>query len=96
MSDFCYSFPVFSRVLDRAALMDRVMERIGTDPGRAARVDEGMAWYEARTRCIACNADRQCHAWLELPVGGAPQTAPVFCPNAAFLESCRAAKDSEG
>jgi hypothetical protein len=32
MFDFCYSFPAFSRVLERADLMDRVMERIGTDP----------------------------------------------------------------
>jgi hypothetical protein len=44
MSDFCYGFPVFKRVLDRADLMDRVMALVGTDCLAAMRTDHGMAW----------------------------------------------------
>ena len=85
MSDYCYSFPVFKRVLHRADLMDRVMARVGTDPVRAMRAEQGMCWYQARTRCIECNADVQCRAWLKAQPDGKPAAAPAFCPNARFL-----------
>ena len=54
MSDFCYSRPTLNRIFSHAALMDRMMERAGVDSAGAARIDSGMAWYEARTECIAC------------------------------------------
>ena len=52
------------RVLQQAELMDRVMERLGIDPVVAARRENGMAWYEARSQCIACHSERQCQEWL--------------------------------
>ena len=64
MSDFCYTRPMFDRVFRQAELMDRMMGRVGVDPIAAARVDKGMAWYEARTKCIACCSERQCRDWL--------------------------------
>ena len=85
MSDYCYSFPVFRRVLDRADLMDRVMARVGTDRLHAMRADEGVAWYEARSRCIACTADNRCRTWLDAQPDSSGNSPPPFCPNAAFL-----------
>jgi hypothetical protein len=89
MSDYCYGFPVFNRVLYRADLMDRMMAQVGTDPVRAMRAEQGMCWYVARTRCLECNAEGQCRAWLTAQPGGKPAAAPDFCPNAAFLMSFR-------
>jgi hypothetical protein len=39
MSDFCYSRPMLNRVLQQAALMDRMMARLGVDFATAARLD---------------------------------------------------------
>ena len=64
MTDFCFSRPMLERVLHHAELMDRMMERVGVNAAVAARVDRGMAWYEARTRCIGCSSERQCRDWL--------------------------------
>jgi hypothetical protein len=89
MSDFCYSRPMLNRVLRHAQLMDRMMERVGVDTAKAARIDKGVAWYEARTRCIACNSERECVHWLKRPQARAPSEIPEFCANAAFFRSCR-------
>jgi len=45
---------MLKQVLDQADLMDRMMEAVGVAAARAARLDRGMAWYEARCRCITC------------------------------------------
>ena len=87
MSDYCYSFPVFNRVLDRADLMDRMMARVGTGRLQAMLAQQGMCWYQARTRCMECNAEGQCRAWLKAQPDGKPAAAPDFCHNAAFLLS---------
>ena len=88
MSDFCYSRPMLNRVLQQAELMDRMMERLGIDRVVAARLENGMAWYEARSQCIACHSERQCQEWLK----GAPMEPsigpPVFCHNTAFFRCC--------
>ena len=71
MSDFCYSRSMFDRVFRQAELMDRMMERVGVNAAAAARIDKGMAWYEARTKCIACCSDRQCRLRGAGLIGGA-------------------------
>jgi len=87
MSDFCYSWPIFSRVLRQAELMDRMMDRVGASPSVAVRLESGMAWYEARTRCIDCVHDQRCRDWLQ---SASPSSAePDFCPNAQFFRECR-------
>jgi hypothetical protein len=78
---------MLDRIFRHAELMDRVMERIGVDPASAARVDRGMAWYEARSRCIACCDERACRAWLECP--DPPTALPRSCANAEFFRRCR-------
>ena len=66
MSDFCYGRPMLNRIIRQAELMDRMMERVGVDPAAAVRIDRGMGWYQARTRCIACWSERECLDWLAL------------------------------
>lgn len=92
MSDFCYGRPMLDRIFRQAELMDRVMERLGVDPFAAARLDRGMAWYEARTKCIACCHERECRSWLERsdPYPAPPQP----CPNAEFFHRCGLADPS--
>jgi hypothetical protein len=86
VTDFGFSRPMLDRVLDQAELMDRVMEAAAVNPTRAARIDRGMAWYEARSRCIACHNDRICRSWLAATDGGQVWDTPLFCPNRAFFE----------
>jgi hypothetical protein len=78
-------------VLERAELMDRVMEHAGVDPAAAARADRGMAFYEARTRCLACRSEHRCREWLQSSEPLTP--CPDFCPNAAFFRSVVGASD---
>jgi hypothetical protein len=85
-----YSRPMLKRVLHQADLMDRVREAIGVSPTRAARIDRGMAWYEARSRCIDCLDDRKCRAWV-VGLDGKAARLPAFCRNAEFF---RLAKQS--
>jgi hypothetical protein len=73
------------RVLEQADLMDRVMDAIGINPARAARIDRGIARYEARSRCIGCADDQKCRSWLAHTSGAKANTPPEFCPNAAFF-----------
>ena len=89
MSDFRYSRPMFDRVFHQAELMDRMMGRVGVNPATAARVDKSMAWYDARTKCIACCSERQCRNWLASSMAAAFSESPEFCHNAEFFRGCR-------
>ncbi len=86
MTDFCFEWPIFNRVLRQAAMMDRMMQRAGVEPGVAVRLDKGCAYYAARTRCIECPVADRCHAWLDDPQGG--PLPPEYCPNVAFFQRC--------
>ncbi len=75
-------------------LMHRMMERMGVDPAESARVDGGLAWQEARTKCLFCRRIGTCCKWFE---GLGAQTTPAeFCHNFQFLRSClqRSTKDA--
>ena len=81
-------WPMFNRVLQQAARMDGMMERLGVDPVLAARQDQGQAYGRARTICLNCPAGPQCERWLAEPAG-ASEPPPLFCPLAAFFAACR-------
>jgi hypothetical protein len=89
VADFCFDRPMLKRVFSQVALMDRMMERVGADPGTAARAGGGAAWYEARSRCIACCSGKQCRQWLATAPTVPPPEPPEFCHNADFLKRCR-------
>ena len=79
-------------ILDRKSrhpdLMERMMQYMRVSPFAAARVDGGMAWSEARTKCIFCQREDECTHWLENPKGsGDPRQ---FCPNVRFFRQCGA------
>jgi hypothetical protein len=90
VSDYCYSFPVLNRVIAQAERMDIMMDTIGVDPLAAILCDDGASWYEARTRCIDCAADRRCKAWLDTTESDEPRQPPAFCPNTVFFLACKA------
>jgi hypothetical protein len=87
MSDFCYSQPMLKRVLRKAEQMDWMLQCVGVNPARAVRLDKGMAWYEARLRCIACIHDDRCRGWIAGRLGRTPSAPPAFCPNAQLFAS---------
>lgn len=89
MSDQSYGFPIFNRVAAQAELMDRMMARTDANPLIAIRRDGGTSWYEARSRCIDCAADRLCRQWLDSGPSDERQEVPAFCANRAFIKACR-------
>jgi hypothetical protein len=95
MSDFCFSRPMLERVLRHAELMDRMLERLRLDAAAAVRIENGAAWYEARTRCIACCNDLKCKDWLARSGAEAARELPEFCLNVEFLRGLPA-KTSPG
>ena len=70
----------------RPELMDRMMQRMGVNQTEAARVDGGLAWLEARTKCLFCRRIGTCCKWIE---SSDAQTTPAnFCQNYEFYRSC--------
>lgn len=67
-------------------LMVRMMDRMAVNWTMAARIDGGLAWYAARTKCIFCLHEAECRSWLE-----DPEALPEFCSNAKFFRDCAAA-----
>ena len=74
-------------VARQVELMTQMIELLDVDRAVAAAVDGGLAWHEARTKCIFCSNARRCSAWL----GGADLVGnpSEFCPNIAFFCDCR-------
>jgi Family of unknown function (DUF6455) len=65
--------------------MDRMMQTSGVDAYTAARIDCGLAFFEARTKCRFCSDEEACRLWLASDELRSP---PNFCPNARFFRSC--------
>jgi hypothetical protein len=70
----------------QAHLFGEMMDRVGVDPGAAAREGHGSAFAAASRRCLMCRSAEECRIWLD--EGGAARP-PAFCPNAAFLALAR-------
>ena len=73
------------RIQQQAELMGEMMERVGVDAGLAVRKAES-AFAAASLCCLSCPKSKECRGWLKQHAGN---TAPIFCPNAAFFESLR-------
>jgi len=81
--------PKTRHVERQARRMHEVMERLGVDGGKLARLDHGEAYAEARLKCLDCCESERCLRWLETsPPSG---EAPAFCPNLELFALC--AKD---
>ena len=83
------SWPMFERVERQSRRLDEMIERLEISPASAARRAGGLALAQARSRCLMCTEPHLCRFWLD-QAGTGPAT-PEFCPNAAFLRSCRLA-----
>ena len=81
------SWPLSSRVELQARLLGEMMERLGVDPGKAARAGRGAAFATASRRCLFCSRSETCRHWLDEPGNREP---PSFCPNASFFHQTRA------
>jgi hypothetical protein len=77
--------PALIRNFHCPELMRRMMERVGVAPVEAVRVDGGLAWLEARTKCIFCRHAGECRSWLE--EAKTPSATAVFCANSKFFDS---------
>jgi hypothetical protein len=81
--DLCYS----QQLLRQGKLMRQMMERFGVDPAFAIGVDGGLAWHEARTKCIFCSNVGACRSWLADSQSLLPSPGE-FCPNMPFFRGC--------
>src|SRR5829696_3196107 len=59
------SWPLASRVELQARLLGEMMERLGVDPGEAARAGGGTALAAASRRCLYCSSAEICRHWLD-------------------------------
>jgi len=80
-------WPLLEQVRRHQKLMDRMMVTSGVDMYSAARVDGGLAFFEASTKCRLCRHEASCVLWLEAAEG--LESPPDFCPNAGFFKKCR-------
>jgi hypothetical protein len=71
----------------KARLLGAMLDRLGIDPERAARVRSGAALTAASRTCLGCTETEACETWLAEPVPDEPQSSipPAFCPNKEFL-----------
>ena len=68
-------------------LMERMMQRMSVSRVAAARIDGGMAWYEARTKCIFCRRENECARWLEHPEEKS-DSPPILPQRRVFSAMC--------
>ena len=72
------------------ALLSKMLDRLGIT-GEEVRMNRSFA--AASRRCLKCPKMQVCGHWLEL---SSARTAPLFCPNAAFLRRVKEAGGSCG
>lgn len=80
-------WPMYRRVERQAARMHEMMDRLGVDARALARLRQGEAYSEARTRCLFCEHADMCLTWLASDARR--ETAASFCPNVPLFEACR-------
>lgn len=83
MNDHCFSH----RLMNHTEMMDRMMMRLGVDKTVALGVDGGLAFLEAKTKCVFCAKPERCSQWL---ADAEPLAGPEeFCPNTGFFAECQ-------
>ena len=74
------------RYLNCPEPMTRMMEKTHANRAEAVRIDGGLAWLEACTKCIFCHHAEECRDWLE---NSETRVTPRdFCGNSEFFRSC--------
>ena len=80
-------WPMTRRVERQACRMHEMMDRLDVDAATLARLRQGDAYAEARTRCLSCGTSDRCLRWLDEPHPSAQR--PTFCPNLTLFDSCK-------
>ena len=79
--------PTVRQVYRRQALMDSMIEVTLVNVPDAVRVDQGQAFFAARSNCRLCSHEQKCREWLATARPG--RWSPDFCPNAQLFDACR-------
>ena len=87
-------WPAFQQVVHRQKLMLRMMEAMGVNVPDAMRMDGGLAFLEAQSKCRFCGNEDSCQDWLDS--GEQARRNPEFCPNAKFFEALKHADQHGG
>ncbi len=74
-----------AQVNSQIVLMNLMMKRIGVAQDSVMEKDGGLAWLEARTKCVFCRRTQECRAQLEQDRFSLSPRA--FCPNAGLFYS---------
>jgi hypothetical protein len=83
MMSICDQLCMLDQSSPAPELMVRMMDRMAVNWKMAGRIDGGLAWYAARTKCIFCRLEGECRSRLD-----DPEALPEFCPNAEFFALC--------
>lgn len=87
------SVPIL-RVERRARRMHEMADRLEVDRRALARLRNGAAYAEARSRCLFCGTSDTCLRWLDDT--GCMGKRPTFCPNLQLFEACKLATPAGG
>lgn len=80
-------WPMFRHVEQQATRMHDMMDQLDVKGIDLARVCNGEAYAEARTKCLDCHNTHECLAWLQ---SKAPDKVdPDFCPNYPLFEGLK-------
>lgn len=74
-----------AQMLSQVSRMAAMMKRIGVAPEGVASKDGGLAWMEARTKCLFCRTADVCRGQLDRKEFSLKPKA--FCPNAELFYS---------
>jgi hypothetical protein len=67
--------------------MHEMMQRLGVDPVKLARLRGGDAYAVARSLCLSCGTSEKCLRWIDGPAHA--DKRPEFCPNLTLFEACK-------
>ena len=76
----------FRHVERQALRMHEMMERLGVDACKLARLGQGKTYAAARIRCLDCIDTEKCLRWLEC--SGEHAERPEFCVNLELFDFC--------
>ncbi len=79
--------PMASRMERQARRMHDMMKRLDVDAGALARLRQGEAYAQARSRCLSCGTSDKCLRWLDEPPAAGKR--PDFCPNLSLFDACK-------
>lgn len=70
----------------QASRAREMLQRLDVDPVKLTKLDNGKAFADVRSKCLACQDARECIHWLDaLPPHTEP---PSFCPNVELYKAC--------